>query len=125
VQCAVPRPAFAVKHALALRRPVRLLKWKRGARALTQVTDVKRIALNTTGALRQARVRTPFNSSLVSLPRTCSAAKLGGGCWHWIAVAGHVCANACVCAGVCAGAPATELEQPPLAFRGLMARSRP
>ena len=75
MQCAVPRPAFAVKHALALRRPVRLLKWKRGARALTQVTDVKRIALNTTGALRQARVRTPFNSSLVSLPRTCSAAK--------------------------------------------------
>ena len=45
--------------------------------------------------------------------------------WHSIAVAGHVCANACVCAGVCAGAPATELEQPPLAFRGLMARSRP
>ena len=101
MQCAVPRPAFAVKHALALRRPVRLLKWKRGARALTQVTDVKRIASNTAGALRQARVRTPFNSSLVSLPRTCSAAKLGGGCgirspWQGMFAQTHAFARACV-----------------------------
>jgi hypothetical protein len=98
VQCAVP--AFAViRHALDRRRPVRLLTWKRGARALTQVTDVKRIASNNAGALRQARVRTPFNSSFVSLPRTCSAAKLGGGCWQSLLAVdcrGKACLRKCM-----------------------------
>ena len=110
VQCAVP--AFAVnRHALARRRPVRLLTWKRGARALTQVTDVKRIALNTpgAGALRQARVRTHFNSPFVSLPRKCSAAKLGGGCRQSLLAVdcrGRACLHKCMqlCGRVCARA---------------------